>query len=440
MSSSHIYRQIAAVNNYAEDLDNDTVEDAPMLHLDKQAIKKTVIVLSLACQSPISGIQYFIKMVYGIDISAGTIHNILKEASKQAKEFDKNVKLSNINQAAIDEIFQCGAPILTGVDTESTYIFTIEPMNDRSGEAWQIVLEDAKEKGLAPEVTIHDGAKGLIAGVERTFPESETQADTWHALNKLGKEILKCERRANKYINAESELEKKLSGAKPRNPEKLRQTLEENAPKMNEAINIYDQLNTLYLWLKMLLGFSGYGLIDTQNLVLWILQEMKILATGNSSLLAEIDTFIRLVPKLLSFVRRLEEQIDKISINSGVPPDICHCIYHQLSYLPNCTQGTEEQRHLVNQLQGKYAEVHNAILSAMASTKKASSLVENVNGRIRVYIEVKRVIPPEYFILLKVYLNTRRYPRSRYIERVGKSPLELLTQSPQPEFLEIMGF
>ena len=41
---------------------------------------------------------------------------------------------------------------------------------------------------------------------------------------------------------------------------------------------------------------------------------------------------------------------------------------------------------------------------------------------------------------LKVYLNTRIYPRSHYKERICKSPVELLTQSTQAESLEAMGF
>ena len=440
MSESHIYRQKVAVKQYAEDMDNGNAKEVPTLRIDERTIKNTVLVLSLANQSPLSGIKYFIKKIYGIDISVGTIHNILAEASGRAKEYDSKVELSNISQVAVDELFQCGEPILTGVDAESTYIFAMEPMNERTGEAWQLVLEVAKDRGLEPKVCISDAAKGLIAGVERTFGESEIQADTFHALYELGKEVSKCEKKANKYINAESELERKLKGAKPRNPEKLKQALEDNAPKMNEAISIYDHLSILYTWMRLLLGFSGYSQTDTQKLVVWVLQEMALLAVGKAGLLKEIEKIKNLVPQLLSFVTRLEKQLDEIAVNAGVPPDICRLVYRNLTYLPNCIQGIEEQCVIVNALQEKYTEVYNAIRTAMQSTKKASSLVENVNGRIRVYIEVKRVIPPQFFVLLKVYLNTRRYPRSRCAERIGKSPLELLTKTSQPEFLDIIGF
>ena len=440
MSKAHVYRQKTAVMQYAEGLLEVAENNISILQITPEIEEKIVLCLALYCQSPYSGIQSFFEHICNEKISIGKISNILAKASKKAKEFDDTINLKNINNMAIDEIFQSGKPILTGVDPESTFIFTMEPMNDRSGESWNLILDDAKDKGLNPKVSIGDGAKGLIAGVERTFPETEIQADTFHALYDLGKEVSKLERRAIKLINVDIELERKLNGAKPRKPEKLKESRENNLQKMNEAIKIYDQLKILFLWLKMLLGFSGYGFVDSQILVKWVLSEMEVAAKGNAGLLAEIKKIRNLVPNLLSFTKRLEQEFDRIAITFGVPPDSCHQIYRQDSYLSYCSQGIEERCHIVNLLQDKYINVQNAIELAKDSTKKASSIVENVNGRIRVYIEVKRIIPDAFFILLKVYFNTKRYKRSRYENRVGKSPYELLTQTSQPEFFEAIGF
>lgn len=55
-------------------------------------------------------------------------------------------------------------------------------------------------------------------------------------------------------------------------------------------------------------------------------------------------------------------------------------------------------------------------------------------------MNLKRMVPEKYFILLKVYFNTRKYHRSRVTERQGKSPLELMTGKEYPEFLEILGY
>lgn len=95
---------------------------------------------------------------------------------------------------------------------------------------------------------------------------------------------------------------------------------------------------------------------------------------------------------------------------------------------------------LVTMLMKKYDGVRCEFQKLLKKTKKASSLVENLNGRIRDYMNIKRIVPTRFFVLLKVYFNTKRYKRSRCVERIGKSPLELLTGKPQPEFLEALGY
>ena len=55
-------------------------------------------------------------------------------------------------------------------------------------------------------------------------------------------------------------------------------------------------------------------------------------------------------------------------------------------------------------------------------------------------MNLKRIVPEKYFILLKVYFNTKKYHRSRILEQIGKSPLELMTGKEYPEFLEVLGY
>ena len=95
---------------------------------------------------------------------------------------------------------------------------------------------------------------------------------------------------------------------------------------------------------------------------------------------------------------------------------------------------------LVMQLMNEYDRARHEFNMVLERTKKASSLVENLNGRIRVYMDLKRVVPTGYFVLLKVYFNTKKYRRSRIADRVGKSPIELMTGKEYPEFLEALGY
>ena len=194
MSRSYVYAQRTEVLKHAEDLDISEPK-SPVLVLDNNTIEKIVLILTMECQSPSSGIQSFFGTICGINVSAGRISNILNEAAKRAQDFDDTVDLSGVSQMAVDEIFQCGRPILTGVDPVSTYTFLLEEASDRTADTWALYLDDRKDKGLDPETSINDGGLGLMAGIPQVFPEAEIQADTFHALHNMGKEVSKLERK-----------------------------------------------------------------------------------------------------------------------------------------------------------------------------------------------------------------------------------------------------
>jgi hypothetical protein len=437
MSRSYVYKQKTNVAKIANELSN-PVADSPILILDKATIERIILTLTLDCQSPNSGVQRFFEVICGINMSAGRISEVINEAAKRAQAYDDSINLSGINQMAIDEIFQCGKPILTGVDPVSTYTFLLEEATDRKASTWAIYLDDRKDKGLNPKTSINDGGLGLMAGIPEVFPEAEIQADTFHALQNVGKEVSKLERKALKLINGETGLKEKLAGKRPR--AKHSESLAEIQPKMNEAIGIYDKINILFTWLQMLLSFSGYSLKETHILAEWVLWEMEVHASGNPGLMKEVTKVCKLLPSLLSFIGRLERGMEAISAQTGVPVEAYKLMYRQLSYSPNSTQGINKHCKLVLQIGEKYAQARDELDRLLETTKKASSLVENLNGRIRVFIEVKRVIPTRFFVLLKVFYNTRKYKRSRHGARKGKSPLELLTNTTQPDFLESLGY
>jgi len=70
----------------------------------------------------------------------------------------------------------------------------------------------------------------------------------------------------------------------------------------------------------------------------------------------------------------------------------------------------------------------------------ASSLVENLNSRLRNYFFLRRHLGPDYRALLQFFLNHRRFVRSEWPERAGKSPAELLSGSPHPHWLEMLDY
>ena len=90
-------------------------------------------------------------------------------------------------------------------------------------------------------------------------------------------------------------------------------------------------------------------------------------------------------------------------------------------------------------LRGRYHGVWADVQELSQQVVRASSLVENLNGRLRTDFFLRRQLGAEYLSWLQFFLNHRRYLRSEDPRRVGKSPAELLTGEPQAHWLELLG-
>ena len=87
----------------------------------------------------------------------------------------------------------------------------------------------------------------------------------------------------------------------------------------------------------------------------------------------------------------------------------------------------------------KFHVLFDAVRRAMADTPRSSSLVENLNSRLRTYFTLRRHLGGSYLDLLRFFLNHRRFVRSRHAERQGKSPRELMTGQEHPHWLTLLG-
>ena len=94
---------------------------------------------------------------------------------------------------------------------------------------------------------------------------------------------------------------------------------------------------------------------------------------------------------------------------------------------------------LREQLGDRFFGVSVAVAELVDRTTRASSVIENLNSRLRGYFFLRRHLGPDYLALLQFFLNHRRFLRSERPERVGKSPAELLTGKSHPHWLEMLG-
>ena len=142
---------------------------------------------------------------------------------------------------------------------------------------------------------------------------------------------------------------------------------------------------------------------------------------------------------LLAFAGVLDTKLAGIACAHAISEPLVReaCVLHRLpTTSPAYWQGWNRLRATMG---GKFHVLLDAVSRAMAETPRSSSLVENLNSRLRSYFTLRRHLGGSYLALLRFFLNHRRFLRSRHVKRQGKSPRELMTGQGHPHWLTLLG-
>jgi len=142
---------------------------------------------------------------------------------------------------------------------------------------------------------------------------------------------------------------------------------------------------------------------------------------------------------LLAFAGVLDDKLAGIAETHAIAEPLVReaCLLHRLPSTSSAYwQGWNRLRATMG---GKFHTLVDAVTQAMADTPRSSSLVENLNSRLRTYFTLRRHLGGSYLDLLRFFLNHRRFMRSRRAERQGKSPRELMTGQGHPHWLTLLG-
>lgn len=431
--SSHVEQDPSAV---VRDLCERVIPAQQVLIADEHFYEKMIISLALDGTASEEGIQRILENNFQKHVSIGKISNILNQAARRAAEFDESVDLSGIRQGANDEIFQCGNPVLTGVDADTGYVYLLQPAADRTADTWENAMKSCKSRNLELDVSISDFGTGLLGGIPKAFPNACIQPDLFHFLMEIGKEISSQERRVYAMLADYYKCEEALSGKRVH--EKTFQKLLSLEENLSPAIERCDRLLTLCHWLREMTRYQGYCYPDVLSLCYWILDQMEDTAGITDKLRKVLAKTRRNLPDVLIYLERAEKVLREYAMKKGYPEETFVLMYRMQGYHPGSQEYRSADRRLRHILKKKYADAYLEIEGILKGVKRASSLVENVNGRLRRYMNLKRMIPEKFLTLLKVYFNTKKYRRSRKAEHVGKSPLELLTGQEHPDFYDIV--
>lgn len=419
------------------------------LPVTKNWLKQAALGLTLICHSSYRGVHEFCRDLLHVSMSPGTVHNIMHEAIVKARPHNVRHHLANVDIAGLDEIFQNRQPVLVGADIRSTYCFLLSAEDQRDGETWALRLLECQDRGLAPKATIADFGTGLRAGQRQAWPGVPCRGDVFHALHELTPVATFLENRAYQTIATLDKLEHQkarlLRGARRdqrRQVHSLGRKITILLQEQPKAIDLADDVAVLTRWLRSdVFTVSGLPYADRAALFDFILAELQARAPRCAHRLGPVCTLLHNHrDQILAFAWQLEEEVNQLATAYEVHVDVVRELLDMQTLDKRQPLRWQKEAALRERLHGRFYAIEQAVRELSQKVVRASSIIENLNSRLRSYFFLRRHLGAGYLELLQFFLNHRRFLRSEHPQRVGKSPAELLTGQPHPHWLEMLGY
>jgi len=409
----------------------------------KAWLRQVVVCLMLIGHSSMRGVVEFFEAVLDQPIGLGTVHKIMQESVTPARQVLSAEDLSAIRAGAHDEIFQGRRPILVGCDVASTYCYLLAPEAARDATTWGVHLLDLEDKGLRPDHIIADWGKGLRAGQADVWPDTPCRGDLFHAMQALMHLATYVDNRAFGAMTACEQREQKMERAKRQGRgNTLSKKLAQARQAQHQAIQLADDIEVLVGWLRQdIFAVVGPELTTRQELYDWIVTALQEREEQLPHRIRPVRTLLENHREdLLAFVVSLDQQLVVIAQQRHLDPRLVRQLFELQTLPPDAPNRSHPEEILRQYLGADFPVVEAAIGQLIDATIRASSVVENLNSRLRNYFFLKKQLGAGYLDLLRFFLNHRRFLRSEHPERVGRSPAELLTEQEHPHWLELLGF
>jgi hypothetical protein len=447
VSRKFIYQQqaiAAAALDSAFDPGPDDDKVLFYLPVTKNWLRQFVLGLVLIGHCSFRGILELFRDFFDFHISLGTIHNIVQRAVALARQINDQQDLSGVRIGAHDEIFQHRQPVLVGVDALTSYCYLLSLEAHRDGDTWGVHLLDLHERGLDPDIVVADAGSGLRAGLKVALPAVPCRSDVFHALKEVQDVVTPLENKAYKAIKTCIELEGKIASRQHRGLStrslsiKLAYAVKEQA----QAIQLTDEIACLARWLHWdILALGGPCLADRLNLFDFILAELEARAFQAQNLIGPLVTYLKNQrDNLLDFAGQLDREFVALADATQCAPALVRELFIVQTLDLDNPQRWHRDAPLRQILGERYFSLSQALDAVRRRTVRASSIVENLNSRLRDFFFLRQNLGNDYLVLLQFFLNHHRFLRSEHPERVNKSAAELLTGQSHPHWLEQLGY
>jgi hypothetical protein len=415
------------------------------LPVTRSWIRQFVLALVLICHSPLRGIVELLADLFAYRMSLGTAHNIVHSAVDQARQVNADENLAGVKVGAHDEIFQASDPVLVGVDTRSTYCYLLSLEQHRDGDTWGVRLLELVERGFQPDTTIADFAKGLRSAQEQALPGVPCRGDVFHCLYEVGPLVRYLENRAYDVMDTVEKLtrqQRQHERRKGRKDLKVAQRLRRAKEAEVKALALAADVATLSCWLRWdILAVAGPDYQTRRELLDFVVAELLQREAHCEHRIRPVRTMlVNQGDDLLAFAQVLDKDLAALAVGWQVSAEAVRELLETQQMSEKDSRRWQREATHRQQLGGRYYGLSEAVQELAEQVVRASSLVENVNSRLRTYFFLRRQLGPDYLELLRFFLNHRRFPRSEHAERVGKSPAELLSGAEHEHWLEMLGY
>jgi hypothetical protein len=424
-----------------------TEDDAVLFYLPvtKAWLRQLTLALVLICHSSFRGVVELLRDLFDYSLSLGTVHNIVRSAMPDADRHNSSQDLAAVGIGALDEIFQAGRPVLVGCDVASSYCFLLRQEPCRDGDTWGVRLLELVDRGFAPQATIADGGQGLRAGQKEALPDVPCRGDVWHALHEITPLVRYLDNRAYEAITATDKLQRQLARPGKRCDQmkpKWTARLWRAQRAQEQAIALAADVALLLGWLREdILAVSGPDYASRCVLYDFVVAELRVRETRCRHRIEPVRKYLENQRgNLLAFAAQLESDLAALAAEHQVPVERAYEVLRVQGLSEHDVRRVRQEAALWRMLGGRYHLLREAIAELRRGVVRASSVVENLNSRLRNYFFLRRQLGAGYLGLLQFFLNHRRFLRSEHAERVDKSPLELLTGQPHAHWLELLGY
>jgi len=449
VSRNFVYRQATKAEQALDAAFAPTDPDADriLFHLPvtKAWLQQLTLGLVLICHSSYRGVVELCRDLFDYSLSLGTVHNFIHRAVAPPRRCNDAHPLHRVRLGAHDEIFQAGDPVLVGVDVASTYCYLLSQEEHRDADTWGVRLLELQERGFAPDATIADFATGLRAGQEQALPDVPCRGDVFHALQKVLSVVTFLDSQAYAAIAARSKREQRQAAYEHRRGRKdpsVAQQVSAARHAEAQAIALAEEVGLLAQWLREdILAVAGADSTGRAELYDFVVAELGKRVPLCDHRLRPLWTFLKNQRhELLAFVVALDHDLAGVATAQQVPVRVAWGLLNTQALSVWDEQRWQQEAVWHKQLGAKYHALSVAVAAVRAGVVRASSVIENVNSRLRGYFFLRRELGADYLSLLQFFLNHRRLLRSEHAERADQSPAELLTGAAHAHWLELLGF